>query len=194
MPQGSDFLNVYDFDNTIYNGDSTADFYIFSLKRHKKIITLFPSLACAFLKFYVFKNGTKTQFKEKMYRFLTFCDISKDVEDFWNENIKKIKPFYIANQKADDVIISASPRFLLETVCKKAGINFLIASEVDPTSGKYTGINCHGKEKVLRFYKEFPNGKIDEFYSDSYSDAPLAELAENAFMVKGKKIKNWIPD
>ena len=30
-------MNVYDFDKTIYYGDSTADFYLFCLKRHKKI-------------------------------------------------------------------------------------------------------------------------------------------------------------
>ena len=49
-------MNVYDFDKTIYDGDSTADFYIFSLKRHKKILLLAPSLIGAFLKFYVYSN------------------------------------------------------------------------------------------------------------------------------------------
>ena len=33
--------------------------------------------------------------------------------------------------------------------------------------------------------------KIDNFYSDSYSDTPLAEISENAFMVKGDRIYNW---
>ena len=83
-------MNAYDFDKTIFDGDSTANFYIFSLKRHKKIALLFPSLITAFLKFYVFKRGTKTQFKEKMYRFLQFCDIEKDVADFWDINESKI--------------------------------------------------------------------------------------------------------
>ena len=59
-------------------------------------------------------------------------------------------------------------------------------------SGKYTGVNCHGKEKVKRFYEAFPNGKIDSFYSDSYSDSPLAEIADKAFMVDGDKIESWI--
>lgn len=43
-------MNVYDFDKTIYYGDSTADFYLFCLKRHKKILTLAPSLLGAFFK------------------------------------------------------------------------------------------------------------------------------------------------
>lgn len=185
-------MNVYDFDKTIYDGDSTADFYFFSLKRHKKIILLFPSLAGAFIKYYIFKKGTKTQFKETMYRFLRYCDTNTDVEDFWSKNIAKIKPFYKNQQKADDIIISASPRFLLEPACKKAHIKHLICSEVDPISGKYTGINCHGKEKVRRFYETFKiNNTINKFYSDSHSDDPLAKIAVKAFMVDGKKIKEW---
>ena len=99
-------MNVYDFDKTIYYGDSTADFYLFCLKRHKKILTLAPSLLGAFLKFYVFKKGTKTDFKEKMYRFLTYCDTEKDVNDFWKEYIGNIKPFYLKQKKDDDVIIA----------------------------------------------------------------------------------------
>ena len=184
-------MNVYDFDNTIYNGDSTADFYLFSLKRHKKIVLLFPSLILSTIKFYIFKIGTKTDFKEKMYRFLKYCDIKKDVNDFWNKNQNKIKKFYINQKNDDDVIISASPKFLLEPMCKKLGIKYLIASEVSAENYKYSGINCHGKEKVRRFYEVFPNSQIHNFYSDSYSDTPLANLADKAFMVKKNNIFDW---
>lgn len=179
-------MNVYDFDKTIYDGDSTADFYIFSLKRHKKSAAVLPSLFAAFVKFYVFKRGNKTQFKEKMYKFLAYCDIDKDVEDFWATHKCKIKEFYIKQQKDDDLIISASPEFLLEPICKN-----LIASRVDKHTGKYTGLNCHGKEKVRRFYEEYKDGKIDEFYSDSKSDEPLARLASVAYIVKKSKIEKW---
>ena len=184
-------MNVYDFDKTIYDGDSTADFYIFSLKRHKKILCLAPSLLGAFLRFYLFKKGSKTDFKQVMYRFLRFCDVDRDVKDFWNLNRAKIKKYYLNRQKDDDVIISASPEFLLEPVCDILGIRYLMASRVDKYTGKYDGINCHGKEKVRRFYSEFPGGKIEEFYSDSYSDTPLAEIAEKAYIVKGEKLSEW---
>lgn len=184
-------MNVYDFDKTIYDGDSTADFYIFSLKKHKKMLLLSPSLIWAFFKFYVFKRGTKTKFKEKMYGFLKYCNIPDEVDEFWNINKTKIKDFYIKNQKSDDVIISASPEFLLVPICNQLKIKHLIASVVDSKSGKYTGINCHGAEKVRRFYEVFSNGNIDEFYSDSYSDSPLANIANKAFIVKGNELLNW---
>ncbi len=184
-------MNVYDFDKTIYDGDSTADFYLFSLKRHKGIFCLAPSLLGAFLRFYVFKKGSKTDFKQIMYRFLTRCDIDQDVADFWALHRAKIKKFYLNQQKDDDVIISASPEFLLEPICQSLGIRFLMASRVDKNTGVYDGENCHGKEKVRRFCEIFPNGKIGEFYSDSYSDTPLAEIAEKAFIVKGETLEDW---
>lgn len=185
-------MNVYDFDKTIYDGDSTADFYLFSLKRHKKILSLAPSLLGSVIKFYVFKKGTKTDFKQVMYRFLRFCDIDRDIADFWEINQSKIKKYYMNQKKSDDVIISASPEFLLEPIIKKLDINTLMASRVDKHTGSYDGINCHGKEKVRRFYEVFPDGKIDKFYSDSYSDTPLAEIADKAYIVKGEELSEWI--
>lgn len=184
-------MNAYDFDKTIYDGDSTADFYLFSLKRHKTILLLTPSLAGAALRFYLFKRGSKTQFKEVMYRFLRRCDAERDTAEFWEKNARKIKRFYLEQQRDDDVIISASPSFLLRPICSQLGIRHLIASEVDPRTGLYTGENCHGEEKVRRFREKFGSAAIDRFYSDSHSDDPMAGIARQAFLVKGEKIFPW---
>ena len=35
-------INSYDFDKTIYDGDASIDFYIYMLKKYKKIILLLP--------------------------------------------------------------------------------------------------------------------------------------------------------
>ena len=183
-------MNAYDFDNTIYRGDSTKDFYIFCLKRHKKIALLSPSLGIAFLKYYVFKSGTKTQFKEKMYGFLKYCDLKKDVDDFWDSHIKNIKDWYLEQKKADDVIISASPEFLLKPLEEKMGFN-VIASKVNEKSGKYTGENCYWDEKVRRFKEIYGNSEIELFYSDHYSDEPLAKISKKAFIVEGDSIIDW---
>lgn len=183
-------MNVYDFDKTIYYNDSTSDFYLFCLRRHPSIIKHFPKTMLAFI-MYLLKIYTKTQFKEVMYSFLHEVDIERDLPDFWESHNDKIKPFYLNQMQADDVIISASPEFLLEPICKEVGINYMMASKVDPKTGKYTGINCHGKEKVRRFREQFGNAEIEEFYSDAYCDTPLAELAKNSYMVKGDRISPW---
>lgn len=183
-------MNIYDFDETIYDSDSTKDFYFYCLKKYPKILLSVPMMAWTFF-LYILGVKTKTQFKEKMYKFLKYCDIQKDITDFWNINIDKIKPFYKNQQQKDDVIISASPEFLLAPICKTLKINYLMASVVDEHTGKYSGINCHGEEKVRRYREMFGDTKIHEFYSDSYSDAPLAKISEKAFIVKGNRLLDW---
>ncbi|MBQ4129240.1 MAG: HAD-IB family phosphatase [Ruminococcus sp.] len=183
-------MNVYDFDNTIYKGDSTRDFYLFCLKKHKKILLLLPSLGLEALKYYVFKIGNKTEFKEKMYAFLKFCDTQIDIKEFWDSHLCNIKEWYLKQKNADDVIISASPQFLLKPLEEKLNIT-VIASDVDSKSGKYNGINCYYDEKVRRFFEIYPNGHIEYFYSDHYSDEPLAKIADKAFIVDGDNILEW---
>ncbi len=184
-------MNVYDFDKTIYKYDSTADFFLYCMRKHPKIIKLIPSICLWFTKHYILKSCTKTEFKERIMQFVKYIEYEKDIKDFWDKNKKKIKSFYIKQQKKDDVIISASPTFVLEPICKELGIENLICSRVDVKTGKYTGLNCHGKEKVIRYREIFGNIAVDEFYSDSKSDTPMAQIAEKPFLVKGNKITYW---
>ena len=183
-------MNVYDFDNTIYDGDSTADFYLFCLKKHPSIIKFLPSLLIAVIKFYILKRGSKTDMKQTMYRFLTKINPDEDIKDFWKSRQKNIKSWYLKQQREDDVIISASAEFLLKPICDALNIKRLIASNVDKNTGKYTGVNCHGREKV-RLFREKYKSEIDEFYSDNKSDAPLAEISKKAYLVKKNKISAW---
>jgi putative flippase GtrA len=126
-----------------------------------------------------------------MYRFLLYIpDIDKEVENFWKIKIKNIKKWYLNQKKQDDLIISASPEFLLKPICSILGVS-LIASVVDKKSGKYSGENCHGKEKVKRMYAKIPHPQIEEFYSDSLSDEPLAKEALKAFIVDGNDMISW---
>ena len=66
-----------------------------------------------------------------------------------------------------------------------------IASRVDWQTGKYTGKNCYGTEKVERFKELYGDIQIDNFYSDSKSDLPLAQVASNSFLVEKNIIKIW---
>ncbi len=35
-------INLYDFDNTIYEGDSSTDFFFYCLKKYPKIVKIIP--------------------------------------------------------------------------------------------------------------------------------------------------------
>ncbi len=184
-------MNIYDFDETIYDSDSTKDFYFYCLKRYPKMLLSVPNMLWAFF-MYILGVKTKTQFKEKMYGFLVYVpDINIAVNDFWDKNEHKIKRWYKERQKEDDIIISASPEFLLKPICKRLGIKGLIASCVDSHTGVYTGENCWGEEKVKRLYKEFPDAVCSEFYSDSLSDSPMALLAQTSKIIRGNELIEW---
>lgn len=183
-------MNVFDFDKTIYNGDSTYDFVLWCMRRHPKSLLYIPKIALYAIGYYTFHIGTKTQFKEKMYGFLKACDAENDAQRFWSEKLSGIKAFYRRIHRDDDVIISASPEFLLKPLEKALNIT-VIASKVAPDTGIYDGLNCYHEEKVRRFRERFPDGAVESFYSDSYSDEPLAKLAERAFIVKGEAITPW---
>ena len=183
-------MNVYDFDNTIYRGDSTRDFYFYTLRKKPEILKYLPAQGYHFIKF-ALKIITKTQFKEQFYRFFKSIEnIDAFVEEFWKIHRKNIKSWYFDIQREDDYIISASPEFLLKPICSQLGIKHLDASRVDKLTGKYDGLNCYGEEKVIRL-RAVTDEEVEDFYSDSYSDSPLAKIAKNAYLVTGDKIEKW---
>ena len=79
----------------------------------------------------------------------------------------------------------------MKPICERLGIKNLMASKVDKHTGLYDGENCWGEEKVKRLYEKFPNAKCEEFYSDSLSDTPLAELADKAMIIRGNELIEW---
>ncbi len=117
---------------------------------------------------------------------LAIKDIDQTVLKFWKKRKKKILPWYKKQQKPDDVIISATPRFLLEPMLIALNIKHYILSEFDVKARQFIGpINVEG-EKLRRFKKLYPNAVIDNFYTDSLRDTPLLLAAKNAFLVNKK--------
>lgn len=182
-------INLYDFDETIYDGDSTVDFMKYILKRHPSSIRKLPRMGVAALR-YIFKNIDKTKMKEEIYSIFTTIDnIDEYLEDFWSKHEKNIKKFYLEKNHKNDIIISASPEFLLKPMTDKLKVKDMMASKVNKKTGKYEGINCHDVEKVRRLNEKYSNYKVMESYSDSIkSDRPILELAETAYQVKGDKL------
>ncbi len=118
-------------------------------------------------------------------------DVDAAVAAFWEKNFRRVKTWYFQTHRDDDVVISASPEFLIRPACERLNIRYVLGSPVDKRTGRFFGKNCHGAEKVRRFREIWPDAQIDEFYSDSYSDSPLAELARKAWLVKGDQRLEW---
>lgn len=182
-------MDVYDFDDTLYKGDSTADFLLHCLRHYPRIALTLPRTVVAAIGCFGFHAIDKTQFKAILYRFLPQVpQIEQEVERFWQHNEHKITG--PCHPKAGDLVISASPEFLLHDVCEKRELQ-LIASQVDPITGCVLGPNCSGEQKVVRFQEAYPLAKIDHFYSDSHNDDPLAALAKKAYLIKNGTLHPW---
>ena len=184
-------MNVYDFDNTLIRGDSTALFFGFCMRRHPRMWLDLPGQLVNGLLF-VLHLKPKQAFKQRMFGFLRHIgDVDGAVAAFWAENFSRIKAWYPEQHRVSDVVISASPEFLIRPACARLGIQYVMGSPVDRHTGQYSGKNCHGAEKVNRFRALFPVGQIENFYSDSHSDDPMAAQARHAWMVKGERLLPW---
>ena len=182
-------MNVYDFDKTIYAGDSSIDFYVYNLKQDWTILRFSPQQIHALIN-YKLKRISKTQMKQVFYIYMkTIMNMDERVNGFWVTHKRHLRDFYLKQKRAEDVVISASPTFLLQPLIDEWGC-ILIASIVDKKTG-HTQENCWGPQKLKRFAALYPLEEIDEFYSDSLSDTPLANTAKHAYLVKADHIEPW---
>lgn len=185
-------MKVYDFDKTIYPADSSVEFYFYCLRRHPGVLRAAPGFLWAALRYglgRVDKTGMKTAF----FAFLKAVpDAGALAAAFWEERRHRVAGWFLEGVRPGDVIISASPAFLLAPVCAGWPV-VLIASQVDPATGRFEGPNNHGAQKVARLGQAFGGAlpPIEDFYSDSLSDAPLAALAKRAWLVKGEAVGPW---
>ena len=185
-------MNVYDFDGTIFPSDCSVGFCIWCMNRHPKLwFTFAPKV----IKNVILKRKGKMSeatMQRKFFEYLTLIDdFDKQIERYWDKNEKKIAPWYLAQKRSDDLIISASPDCIIGPIAKRLGVNY-IATEFDREFGVYLNNMMYAKEKA-RYIIDHGFPVIDNFYSDSLADTPLALCAEKAHLVtkKASTVIDW---
>lgn len=186
-------MNTYDFDQTIFNPDSSYCFVRYCLRHYPRAVLHAMPAAGIFGILRLAKMADTRELKEKVFSFLPeLDDVHRIVEEFWEEHRSGIASWYLQQKREDDLILSASPEFLLKPICDELGVS-LIATPMDPYTGKILGLNCHDEEKVRRFREEYPDSVTENFYSDSLADAPMARIADHAYLVRNGRPQPW-PD
>lgn len=187
-------MNVYDFDGTIFPTDCSIDFCIWCMNRHPKMWFTFGPKAIINLVLRKLGILSESQMQLKFFRYLMLIDDFDDqIKLYWDKNEKRIAAWYLAQKRPDDLIISASPDCIIGPIAKRLGVNFM-ASEFDREFGVFTNNLMYAREKAKYIFDHgFP--KIDNFYSDSLADTPLALCAEKAYLVKNNAttVVDW-PD
>ena len=187
-------MNVYDFDGTIFYSDCSIGFAFWCWKRHPKLwFTYFPSVIKSFFQY---KKGKIPNYlmQRKMFSYLTMIDdFDVQIEKYWDKYEKRISEWYLAQKRPDDLIISASPSCIIGPIARRLGVNY-IATEYDLEYGVFVNNLMYAKEKAKYIIDHgFP--VIDNFYSDSLADTPIALCAEKAYLIteKATKVNDW-PD
>ena len=125
-------------------------------------------------------------------KFIEDCpDTEALVDEFWDKNRYRLKPFYKQLHRDDDVVISASFGFLLRPIIEEMGISRLLCSEVNLKNATVERL-CFRKNKNEMFLEEFGNEPIECFYTDSLNDLSMMKMAKKAYIVKGEKIEEYV--
>lgn len=187
-------MNVYDFDGTIFYSDCSIGFALWCMKRHPKLwVTYFPDLIKHLI---LYKRGKIQNYllQRKMFSYLTMIDdFDEQIERYWDKYEKRISAWYLAQKRPDDLIISASPSCIIGPIARRLGVKYM-ATEFDREFGVFVDNLMYAKEKAKYMIDNgFP--MIENFYSDSLADTPLALCAEKAHLVKNKAstVVDW-PD
>lgn len=184
-------VNVYDFDNTIYDGETLVDFILYYIKTDKKIWKYVPKLIIIAIKdalhLFTVEQAIEAyaSFLEGYY--VNLGDTTQNVIKFWDKNEKKIKPWYAKVQKESDIIVSGSTDFILDEIMKRMGIKHYIGSSIDKETGKFIRL-CFLENKVKAFYEIYPDKHIENFYTDSMNDKAMMDIADNVYLIKKNKI------
>lgn len=181
-------MNIYDFDDTIYNGDTNRDILMYGFKKHPFLVLKALKKAKKLQKDY--KRGVIEfeRVKEAMLSFIfKIKNYPKFINDFVDSHMKNIKPWYLNRRTQNDIIISASYELWIMQFCKRLGIRYVIATKTD-SDGRIIGKNCKGAEKLKRLASIIPNAVIVSAYSDSSCDIPILESARTAYVVEGNKL------
>lgn len=185
-------MNAYDFDNTIYSGESIFDFFKFCLTKDVQLYIYFPEVLMRLIQYKLNLLTDRKIYKTAEKIINSFMKrnnhkIDELVEEFWAKNRKKLKPKFLNMLKNDDLIITGCPKFLIDYIKDDLKVNNIISTEFDFKTNKIKFI-CLGENKVDAFNKKFKNKKIEKFYTDSLTDIPFMKLAKESYFVLGNKI------
>jgi HAD superfamily hydrolase (TIGR01490 family) len=194
-------IAFFDFDGTITTKDTLLEFIKYS--KGSPAFYFGFLLNSPYLVAYKLKIISNQRAKEKVLQYffkgMTITDFQNLCDRFALERIptlirpqaiKEIKE--LVQKQVKVVIVSASPEYWIKKWSDTIPAQ-LIATRLDiqqqKLTGKISGINCHGTEKVRRIKENFELNDFDEIYAfgDSSGDKPMLGLAHFAHMKPFRK-------
>lgn len=188
-------LALFDFDGTITKRDTLIEFIRYYHGTPKLVLGL--SILSPVLLAYKAGIIPNWRAKEKMLQYFfkghSVQKFNQRCSDFAKNNIPlllrpiamKVLGNHIANRD-EVIIVSASPENWVRPWCDQLNIKCIatcLETENGLVTGKISGKNCHGEEKVSRIKSAITLEDYTEVfaYGDTSGDKPMLALAGKAF-------------
>jgi hypothetical protein len=182
---------VFDFDKTLTYKDTLLGFFICAsgpgILMPLKVFAYFVCMLLAKLKItsndglkkfgisIFLKNKSEVQIREAAYLYRKKIRLNNVYERY---NFNNDHHVFIVSASFSEYIKPIFPNHIR-----------VMGSELEYANGLVKGLqfNCYREKKLSALMGEGIL-EIDEFYTDSYSDYPLATIAKKIFIVKGNRI------
>jgi phosphatidylglycerophosphatase C len=190
-------LVVVDFDNTLLKKDSFFYFILFDrgFFRLASILILFLPLL-VIVKFFPSLGGyAKSCILKFVYRNRTVDDFLKSGDLFFNYlkdnnyfNSELLSYLHSLQEKGYEIcIVSASPDFIIKPVAVAYNYTF-IATQFrfveGRFTGKYSGKNCKGVEKVVRIKQKYDLNALTHLIAiGNKDDKEMLDLADESILI-----------
>lgn len=186
-------IKVFDFDNTIYRGESSIDFALFMIKHNKRILFFIPTIIWYTI-LYKLCLTKKDKLEKRINEVIKLLVRDKDelitlAGKFWQKYHQKLDKRILRRINEDDLIITAGPFFLIDAIKEKLNTKNLICSEVNWDKIEVAFFNF-GENKVKRYRELYGDRPIDHFYTDSYNDRSMMDISDRVYIVKNGRIKS----
>jgi hypothetical protein len=181
---------VFDFDKTLTMHDTLLSFFCFNEK--KTLLFFFKFciyiLCMVLTKFNIIHNISLK--KIGIYLFLRHINLSHlndKLQEFSESDYVQYSKLYkglIFDTNTNYYVVSASFEEYIKPMFP--GFVQIIGSKLTQDRKNRTVLeyNCFGKDKPIALLRHGIN-HIDEFYTDSYDDLPLAKISKNIIIVDG---------
>lgn len=189
-------MTVFDFDKTLTYQDTLAGFYreVALNGTNNRVPYSFKKFALIFFAvFYKLRLINNTQLKKAgVWLFLKGCAIDelKRHSDNYAQKIKLNQVHEVDFQEIDTenkMIITASFVDYVQPIFPNIRV---FGSSLLIKDGRVCGLarNMYKQEKVV-LLSQLGINRIGAVYTDSYSDKPLMDIADNCFLVIGEKVE-----
>lgn len=193
-------LALFDFDGTLYPGDSFTGFIFFTLsKRHivKKGLKILPWIQAYYLRLYP-AHAMRPRLFKSMFKGIAADFIQQLGQDYAQKIIRELdqdlfQQLQLHQQRGDQIVlVSASVDLYLVPICEFLKID-LICTETEIKQGILTGHyrsqDCSCEQKKLRILQHY---NLDDYqfvyaYGNSEEDLDMLSLADYPYMMGEEK-------